>query len=65
MEIYFFLLLLTLNVPSRIGKCTPEDTCTPGWDPCIKQQIFVTILSLVQFLQGVDGFEAKTLALFA
>ena len=33
--------------------------------PALKQQIFVTILSLVQFLQGVDGFESKTLALFA
>jgi len=29
----FFLLLLTLNVPLQIGKCTPGGTCTPGWEP--------------------------------
>jgi len=27
MQIYFYLLLITLNVPLRIGKCTP------GWEP--------------------------------
>jgi len=27
MQINFYLLLLTLNVPLRIGKCTP------GWEP--------------------------------
>jgi len=31
--IYFSLLLLTLNVPLRIDKCTPGGTCTPGWEP--------------------------------
>ena len=25
--------MLTLNVPLRIGKCTPRGTCTPGWEP--------------------------------
>ena len=36
MLIYLYLLLLTLNVPLRIGKCTPRGTCTPGWEPCSK-----------------------------
>jgi len=29
----FYLLLITSNVPLRIGKCTPGGTCTPGWEP--------------------------------
>ena len=29
----FFLLLLTLNVPFQIGKCTTRGTCTPVWEP--------------------------------
>jgi len=29
----FFLLLLTLNVPLQIGKCTTRGTCTPVWEP--------------------------------
>jgi len=33
MQIYISLLLLTLNVPLQIGKCTPRGTCTPGWEP--------------------------------
>jgi len=33
MQIYFSLLLLTLNVPLQIGKSTPGGTCTPGWEP--------------------------------
>jgi len=32
MQIYISLLLLTLNVPLRIGKCIPGGTCTPGWE---------------------------------
>jgi len=28
MQIYFALLLIIFNVPLRIGKCTPGDTCT-------------------------------------
>jgi len=31
--IYFYLLLLILNVPLRIGKCTPGGAYTPGWEP--------------------------------
>ena len=31
-QIHFSLLLQTLNVPLQIGKCTPEGTCTPGWE---------------------------------
>jgi len=27
---YISLLLLTFNVPLRIGKCTPGGTCTSG-----------------------------------
>jgi len=26
------LLLLTLNVPLQISKCTPRGTCTPVWE---------------------------------
>jgi len=33
MCIYIYLLLLTLNVPLRIGKCTTRGPCTPGWEP--------------------------------
>jgi len=33
MQIYFALLLITLNVPLQIGKCSPGDTCTPGGEP--------------------------------
>jgi len=29
----FSHLLLALNVPLQIGKCTPGGTCTPGWEP--------------------------------
>jgi len=32
---YFYLLLLTLNVPLRIGKCTIRGTCTPCWEPLV------------------------------
>jgi len=32
MWIYFYLLLQTLNVPLRIGKWTPNGTCTLGLD---------------------------------
>jgi len=35
MQIYFCLLLLTLNVPLWIGKCTPRGTCIPGWEPVL------------------------------
>jgi len=28
----FSLLLLTLNAPLQMGKCTPRGTCAPGWD---------------------------------
>jgi len=30
MQIHFARLLISLNVPLRIGKYTPGDTCTPG-----------------------------------
>jgi len=33
MQTYFIFLLITLNVPLQIGRCTPEGTCTPGWEP--------------------------------
>jgi len=33
MQIHIALILLTLNVPLQIGKCTPRGTCTPGWEP--------------------------------
>jgi len=33
MQIYFAHLLISLNVPLRIGKRTPGGTCTPGWEP--------------------------------
>ena len=33
MSICISLLLLTLNVPLRIGGCTPRVTFTPGWEP--------------------------------
>ena len=29
---YFSLLLLILNVPLSIDKCTPRGTCTSGWE---------------------------------
>jgi len=31
----FYLLLLALNAPFQIGKCTPgpRGTCTSGWEP--------------------------------
>jgi len=35
-QIYFYLLLLTLNVPLQIGKCTPRGTCTPGCEPLLQ-----------------------------
>jgi len=35
MEVYFALLLITLNVPLRIGKCTPVGKCTPGLEPLV------------------------------
>ena len=35
MQIYFDHLLITLNVPIRISKCTPGGTCTPGWEPLV------------------------------
>ena len=35
MQIYFYLLLPTLNVPLQIGKCTPGGTCAPGWEPLL------------------------------
>ena len=35
MQIYFALLLITLNVPLWIGKCTSGVTCTPGWEPLV------------------------------
>jgi len=28
-----FSLLLTLNVPLQVDKCTLRGTCTPGWEP--------------------------------
>jgi len=31
----FSLILLTLNVPLEIGKCTPRGTCTPGWETLV------------------------------
>ena len=34
-QIYFALLLITLNVPLRIGKCIPEGTCIPVWEPLL------------------------------
>jgi len=34
-QIYFSLLLLTLNVPLQIGKRTPRVTRTPGWEPLL------------------------------
>jgi len=35
MQMYIYLLLLALNVPLQIGKCTPRGTCTPGWEPLL------------------------------
>ena len=35
MQMYVARLLITLNVPFRIGKCTPGGTCTTGWEPLI------------------------------
>ena len=35
MQMCFALLLITLNVPLRIGKCTPGGTCTPSWEPLL------------------------------
>jgi len=35
MQTYFYFLLITLNEPLQIGKCTPGGTCTPGWEPLI------------------------------
>jgi len=32
-QTYFSLLLLTLNVPLQIGKCTPRGTCTQFGKP--------------------------------
>jgi len=42
MFIHFSHLLLALNVPLRIGKCTPGGTCTPGWEPLIYNNTDVT-----------------------
>jgi len=33
-QIYIYLLLLTLNGPLQIGKCTLSGTSTPGWELC-------------------------------
>jgi len=33
MKICIYLLLLTLNVPQRVGKCTRRGTCAPDWEP--------------------------------
>jgi len=33
MQTYIYLLLITLNIPLQVGKCTPGDTGTPGWEP--------------------------------
>jgi len=35
MQIYFAHLLITFNVPLRIGKCTPGGTRAPGWEPLV------------------------------
>jgi len=34
--IYFSFLLLTLNVPLRVGKCTPGVHVSQVGNPCIK-----------------------------
>jgi len=33
MKICIYLLLLTLNVLQRVGKCTRRGTCAPDWEP--------------------------------
>jgi len=38
-RIYFALLLITLNVPLRIGNCTPGGTCTPGWESLFEKVV--------------------------
>jgi len=40
MQIYISLLLPTLNVPLRIGKCTPRGTGTACWEPLISSMKF-------------------------
>jgi len=32
MQTHISLILLTLNVPLQIGKCSPRGTRTPGWE---------------------------------
>ena len=51
MQIYFALLLITLNVPLQIGKCTPGGICTPGWEPLFYINRFFRIQSWT--LEGV------------
>ena len=40
MEVYFALLLITLNVPLRIGKCIPGGTCTQVGNPWSRERDF-------------------------
>jgi len=59
MQIYFALLLTTLNVPLRIGKCTPGGTCTPGWETLcysniIDQRSLVNFLSFALYSHGMQ-----------
>jgi len=46
MEKEFPLLLLTLNAPLQIAKCTPRGTCAPVWEPLCQRglQAAVTFL---------------------
>jgi len=45
MQIYFAHLLITLNVPLRIDKCTTGGTCTPGWEPLFPSLICCWVMA--------------------
>ena len=44
MQIYFALLLITLNVLLQIGRCCPGGTCNPGWEPLLYSDERMTCL---------------------
>jgi len=52
--------LLTLNVPFQIGKCTPRDTCTPGWEPPVD---IITALYFSRSIMLIEiiGFQITSL----
>ena len=48
---HFSLLLLTLNVPFHISKCTTRGTCTPVWEPLF-YSLLVTVAYVLSHATG-------------